>query len=850
MLFGWRKRNRAAVAPAAVEERLRRKYESFRELLQLNNEALELIAGLQEDLQYVPPLRDVLGDRIQRVFEKVEGVIAALERLSGGVYTRLREALAEQRAEVERYLAVYQERESPRMAAWLHELTAGSVEEAGGKAAMLGEVKNRVGLPTPDGYVITTEAYRRFCGIPLWSQIRDAVRQADLDDLEGLHAISVRLAQLVLTAPMPRAVEVAIAERARTLKTHGLGLAVRSSAVGEGGERTFAGQFVSILNVPPDRAVEAYRQVVAGRFSEQALSYRITTGLLEVESPMAVLFLPMLPVRAAGILYTRDPKDVRSDTLWITATKGVAAEIASGRRPADLFIVSRRRPHRVLERHLVDKDEILVADAAGGLARKKLDARESTAPSLGDTELAVLAEWGLRLEEHFRKPQDVEWALDQEGKLWILQTRPLAVGEAAGARRGKVKVAPLVTGGRTVYAGLASGPAFMVEELPELRRTPPGAIVFLRKASPEITQALPRVAGLVAEWGNVTGHAASLLREFRIPSVFQMPGVFERVRTGDPVSLDAAQQAVYPGLLWPTTRPEWELTRRLERADPIGRRLLALTLVDPTASNFRASGCQSAHDILRFAHEKAIEEMFTVSDVILDESPHRARSLVTPVPVNISVVDLGGGLAPANPEGREVRPEEIVSRPWRALWRGISHPGVSWTRDMPASLSDLASVMVRSFTPEGGAMRGLGEKSYLLVAAEYMNLNSRLAYHYSLVDACVSDNPAHNYIAFRFAGGGATRYRRNLRACFIEACLQHYGFVVDRRGDLVNAWFKKAPAEDTENRLDILGRLMACSGQLDMYMTSREVMQWYVRQFLEGNYSFAARPEQAEAARR
>jgi pyruvate,water dikinase len=106
------------------------------------------------------------------------------------------------------------------------------------------------------------------------------------------------------------------------------------------------------------------------------------------------------------------------------------------------------------------------------------------------------------------------------------------------------------------------------------------------------------------------------------------------------------------------------------------------------------------------------------------------------------------------------------------------------------------------------------------------------------VDACLSDNPSANYVSFRFAGGGATRQRRNLRACFLEACLTHYGFLVDRRGDLINAWYKKGPAGETGEKLDILARLLACSGQLDMYMSSREVMQWYVEQFLAGNYSF------------
>ena len=141
-------------------------------------------------------------------------------------------------------------------------------------------------------------------------------------------------------------------------------------------------------------------------------------------------------------------------------------------------------------------------------------------------------------------------------------------------------------------------------------------------------------------------------------------------------------------------------------------------------------------------------------------------------------------------------------------------------------------------------MRGLGERSYLLVADEYMNFNSRLAYHFSLVDACLSATPSANYISFRFAGGGSTWQRRGLRACFLEECLTHHGFQVDRRGDLLNAWFKKGSVEDTSARLDILGRLLVSSSQLDMFMSSREVMRWYARQFLEGNYSFQSPQEQ------
>jgi pyruvate,water dikinase len=278
----------------------------------------------------------------------------------------------------------------------------------------------------------------------------------------------------------------------------------------------------------------------------------------------------------------------------------------------------------------------------------------------------------------------------------------------------------------------------------------------------------------------------------------------------------------------------WE---RSGDTSPINRRLLALHLLDPAASNFRPSGCQSAHDVLRFCHEKAVEAMFDVNDQVLDGDAS-SKKLSTTVPVNICVLDLGGGLALDDPAAPEVSPEQIVSRPFQALWRGLTHPDVSWKRNLPASLGDLASVMANSLTSQPSGTRALGDRSYLLVADEYMNLNSRLAYHFTLVDACISASASHNYISFRFAGGGATHYRRNLRACFVENCLSHYGFLVDRRGDLVNAWFKKAPAEDTATNLDLVGRLMACTSQLDMYMTSPQVMKWYVQQFLAGNYAF------------
>jgi pyruvate,water dikinase len=821
---------------------------AFRELLSLNNECLELIAGLQEDLQYIVPLRDVVGARVSAIFEKASETVGALEALTGLSYAQLAAALREQRNEVERYIAARQELVTPKLSMWLTEAGMESVSEVGGKAAALGEIKRRLGLPVPDGYVLTTAAYRQFCGIPLWQNIRDAIRGADVDNLEALHSISTGLAQLVMAQSVPRSIEVAISERALALKTGGYGLAVRSSAVGEGGEKTFAGQYLSLINVPKDQVVDAYKQVIAGRFSARALAYRLSTGLLEVDSPMAVLFLPVIRARASGIMYTRDPGDSRNKVLWVTSTQGLALDIASGKTPADLFILSRQPPHSVLDRHLARKDEEITALAGGGLQRRKLEPAEAEAPSLEPRELALLAEWGIRMEDHFGTPQDVEWAMDEERRLWILQARPLALAESQRGYRSRPRTQPLLAGGRTVFPGQGAGPACLIEDIRELHRASEGAVVFLRKASPEIVGVLPRVAGLVAEWGNVTGHAAALLREFRVPSVFLMSGAFERLKTGDPVSLDAAQAKVYAGLLWETRRSRKgpEEGGRERSSDPISRRMLTLNLLDPLAFNFRPSGCKSTHDVLRFCHEKAVEAMFVVNDIELERHEQRCRKLETNMPLHVYVLDLGGGIALQDPEQRVVSPFEITCRPFQSLWKGMTHPAVRWKREMPASLGDVASVMAGSLSSHSSATRGFGERSYLLVAHEYMNFNSRLAYHFSLVDACLSDTPSANYISFRFAGGGATRQRRSLRACFLEACLTHYGFQADRRGDLVNAWFTKGSAEHTSAKLDILGRLLVSSSQLDMFMSSQDVMRWYVEQFLAGNYSFQV-SEQEEA---
>ena len=170
-----------------------------------------------------PPIRAgaprcTQGERIGAIFRRVAGVVAALDNLTGMRHQSLAAALEEQQREIERYTAAQEEVVKPRLSAWLSEVNASMESLVGSKAAMLGEIRNRLGLPVPDGFVLTTEAYRQYAGIPL-CRIRDAARDLDLNDLAALRHASDRL--MAMARELPRAVEVAIAGRADTLLKNG-----------------------------------------------------------------------------------------------------------------------------------------------------------------------------------------------------------------------------------------------------------------------------------------------------------------------------------------------------------------------------------------------------------------------------------------------------------------------------------------------------------------------------------------------------------------------------------------------------------------------------------------------------
>jgi pyruvate,water dikinase len=820
----------------------RQKYQGLQSLLGENSRLLELMADLEADLRFLPLGSASVEHQVRGLLEDSLLMIEDLNSLSRGRFRALYPAFLKIEENIEKALKAPDRDVSQKWVLKISEIGTDRTAEAGGKAARLGEVKKVLPEVVPDGFVVTASAYQSWMSEPLLAcEIRSLLNTLEVSsDRQRFASQAGRLRDIIGRTPVPRFIREALEEGASSTGPSVRSWAVRSSAVGEDGALTFAGQFESLLNIPPSGLTEAYQRVLAGRFNERAISYRLTAGIIEAATPMAVLFLPFVQARSAGVLYTQDPGRPGADRMLISSTWGLAADLVGGLAPADLFLVDRRDPGRLLESKAVLKKRRLIGQGPGELARQDNPPEKQTALSLDPEEVRQLSQLARRIENHLGGPQDIEWAIDQKGKIWILQARPLRTAGAACVRDSTPDDRPLLSGGLTIFPGRAVAPVQVVIDLNQSPPVSQGVILVVPQATPEIARFLPLLAGFIAEQGSPTGHAATLLREFAVPSLFDLPRATNKLTSGMLIGLDAGHRQVFSGQPWPDIRertlarlskpktgPEESLLRQL---------ILRLTLTDPQSRGFKPENCRSIHDLVRFAHEKGVAAFFEVGDRVKGGKGVSLPRLRSTIPFYIFIHDLGAALSPEASAKKEVRPEEIRSTPFQALWRGMSHPQISWAGRKEIDLKGFASVMASSLSQDMGSLRKMGDPNYLLIGPDYLNLNIRLAYHYAMVDSQVGPVTERNYVNFRFQGGGGSRERRDLRARFLREVLLSSRFSVDLRGDLLTAWLRGYPQKPSETGLELLGRLMGCARQLDMFMENETVMLRYVERFLAGDY--------------
>lgn len=830
-------------------EDIKLRYREFKYLLRANNELLNIIAEIESQMDSAAATGlDFISSRYISASAKVFKMILHINRISGDRYRGLHHAFDQIRHHIDDALAPASGNRIDALVLPLPEVDRDMGYLAGSKAANLARA-GKLALPIPDGFVITTTAFRRFMTAnSLDGQLRQDIMLLEDLSYHSLTQMSRRVQDRIMAAGIPADLSQAILKAAQDLYSRSggpLNLSLRSSAVGEDSELSFAGQYRSVLNVAPNGVLEAYREVLASLYEPQAIVYRRRHDLRDEDAEMAVLVLTMLDPTVSGVMYTRDPRQGSQGPLLINAVYGLGQGLVEGAVTPDVYTVSRQDQLALLSTRVADKaTRFSLTDVRA--AEEPLPTDLATKPTLTRSQTEELAELGLALEADFGEPQDVEWALLPQGQLYILQSRPLQLLDSRKTRAEEIdsNLTMILEGGEAARPGVGAGPVHLVFKDEDLASFPDGGVLVARKSSPIFACVLDRAAAVVTEVGGVTGHMASLAREFGVPTIVGVKGATTAIAPGQVITVNASARRVYAGKTahLSATNGDALLSKPKQvRARPpwhkVAQFITPLTLTNPKADIFRPDQCRTFHDIIRFIHEKSFSEMFLLGDALGSAASGEARKLANKLPFAMLLIDLGGGLV--DDAGHEVTLEHITSIPGRAFLDGLLDPRIRWDRPRPVSLRGLASVFSRSmFTPQAdGQDRDIGETTFAIISGEYINFNSRVGYHFAALDSVCGPVLNDNYISFRFQGGAATEDRRTLRAELIARILQRLGFDIRQKADMVHAFVQKYDLQTSAGLLAELGRLTLYTRQMDMLCHDHGMVEWLAQAFVKGNYN-------------
>jgi pyruvate,water dikinase len=820
------------------------RYHQFKLLLNANNKALELMAEMAEALRGTWPFgMSFVRARSTSVSTNVFQIVMHLNELSAGKYEALYERFKEIQKRINPFIYPKTATKEGPLVLPLRDVDRDMADQAGSKLANLGEIRNRIHLRVPDGFVITAQAYHRFMEQnELQAEIDKRIQATDVDRVDKLYDLSAGIQQLIIGSLLPEYLERDILENYSLLKgdaEKGPTVAMRSSALGEDLAGTsFAGQYRSELNVSEENLIQSYKEIIASKYGVPAMSYRFNRGIRDEDVPMCVGCICMVDAVAGGVVYSRDPMRIRDDVVVINSVWGLPKSVVDGSTNPDFFLVSRGDSVKIIRKEIAVKEQKFMCYADEGICRLDVNDEERNLPSLSDENAIELARLAVRLEEYYGIPQDIEWAIEEDGSITLLQCRPLQKTEVQQKFRYQEKIGKqgtdsvLLQGGMTASPGAAAGPVYVVKKDIDTFRFPEGAVLVTAQALPRWATLLNRAAAVVTEQGSIAGHFGNVSREFGVPALFGLKGAIDKLKNGEVVTVDADSLTVYEGRVDDLLK-KTEKSKNLMEGSPVfealngaSRLMIPLHLLDPGAPEFRPDNCRTFHDITRFSHEKAVEEMFRFGKDhhFLERS---SKQLLCEVPMQWWVLNLDDGFY-EEVEGKHVKLENICSIPMLALWEGIT--AVPWAGPPPVDGKGFMSVMFQA-TANTALVPGMRsqytDRNYFMISKNYCSLTSRLGFHFSTVETLVSDRSSENYISFQYKGGAADYQRKRRRIIFVKEILEKYGFRVDVKEDSLIARLEDYEEDFMKKSLKILGYLTMHTRQLDMIMANDSKVSYY-----------------------
>ncbi|MEW6674744.1 MAG: PEP/pyruvate-binding domain-containing protein [Nitrospirota bacterium] len=829
-----------------VKKALKHKYFIFQQLLTKNNYVLELMADMEEKLsgEYLFD-RHYINTNVRLIAHGVLNIIENLNALSKDKYIQLYKIYDDINKEIEKVLSFKIEIPVSELTISLENLTCEMVNIAGGKIAQLGEIKNRLGLPTPEGFVISAHAFAQFMELNMFTEkINKALlslSSLSIENMEEVNKVSKEIQDMIIESDIPydleKAIKDAYSELCKKISRETT-VSVRSSAILEDGKYSFAGQYATFLNVPGDLILQKYKEVVASLFTPRAIFYYKTKGFSEGEMVMAVGVLNMVDAKAGGVIYTRNPNNPEADYIVINAVYGLGKLVVDGTVTPDSYVVSRHPEGIILNKRIPNQETMLIYGPDGALKEVMVPDEMKGKQCLTDEQIRMLAGYALDLERHYGCPQDIEWAIGTDNQPYILQTRPLRIFSIQSST-SDVTIPTRLKGynilldkGVIACKGIGYGRAFILKDEENLKDFPEGAVLVARHTSPKFVIVMNKASAIVTDVGSATGHMASLSREYQIPTILDTEVATCIIRDGQEITVDAINCNIYEGkvnelLEYSLKKKEpFKDTHLFKALEKILKQIAPLNLVDPQDENFQPEYCKTFHDITRFAHEIAMQEMFDIGKGH-DIKETKTIDLVAGIPIDIHMLDINGGV---KENIKKASPEDILSIPFSALLNGMKV--MKWPGPRPANGKGFSGTIVNATSMEE-QLYEMGEKSFSIVSRNYMNFSIRLGYHFSLIEAYAGDNLNDNYIKFFFKGGGASHDRRSRRVRLIAEILKKMGFRMNVKEDLIDAILTKYKKSTIEEMLVVLGKLTAYTKQLDMVMFNDAITDMYAEDFLK-----------------
>lgn len=820
----------------------------FKAVLEANNRSLEAITDLGEkfggeylfDVNYT---KAAYGE----LYSSISDALKNFNLLTGNSYPTLAEILDRIDHHVQRVISETSSESDP-LVLFYPEITWEMAEIVGGKNYHLALLGNDLHMKIPKAFALTTRAFDLFVD---HNQLTE--RLQNLSAKKDVNAALAELRQEVLAGKIPEEFTAEIDKAVRKIAGHKREkflLAVRSSAEEEDEDFSFAGQFESELNVPAitESICAAWRKVVASLFTERAVAYQQHLGFELGHLRMAAACVAMVSARVSGVIYTIAGPD-REDTLLINASWGLGPAVVDGITDADLYLVHKGDKPAISEIRLGGKEIMVIGKENEGITTMPTPPSQREIACLTEEQILALAQKALIIEKYFRKPQDIEWAIDERGEIYILQSRPLKIYEqdknpvpAGSATKTPDLPVLMKNQGIVVRPGITAGRVSLVRTNEDLSQVSRGAVLVAHHDSPQYVKVIPFINAIITDTGVATSHMASICREFEIPTVVNTGNATEILPAGKEVTIvagDNEEVTVYDGLARDLLHKERQSRSTLHqiyefrRQKYLMRFIAPLHLVNPLEEDFIPEKCRSVHDIIRFMHERSVQTLISgalAQTRSLSAQKGAIHELELHLPIRLLVIDIGGALTEGS--GRKASLEQLRSRPLNAVLQGMLKAGVWRDEPMPLKGMDLLAGMTRggdlnTYSAAAGA-------NLAVASEEYVNLSLRFGYHFNMLDCYCTDQPRNNHILFRFVGGAATITSRSLRIHFMSQVLSAYGFMTRSKGDLLVARLSNMPREEIEGMLVNLGSLIGSARQLDAALVSIEAAESLAVDFLAG----------------